>query len=199
MTKKIDTFSAHSLKILDKSLQEFEEKFIYNLSLFKKEERALLGQKFHNLICAFLKNFDISKIQMELNENEIIIWNNLKNILQDKKENFIKTEYSFLTKCEFQNNFYYLTGRFDAIFKDENEIIIYDWKTLNLPKNPESDLQTIVYLYCANKIFNTNNIKIRYLSIEKLDFIDINFENEKIYKEKIDNIILKYYKKEALY
>ena len=199
MTKKIDTFSAHSLKILNKSLQEFEDKFIYGLSLFKKDNRAILGQNFHNLICAFLKNFDTAKIQMELNEKELSIWNNLKNSLEDKKDKFIKTEYSFLIKCELEKDFYYLTGRFDAIYKDENEYIIYDWKTLNLPKTPEEDLQSIVYLYCASKIFNTKNIKVRYLSIEKLNFIDVFFKEEKIYKEKIDNIILKYYKKETLY
>ena len=62
MTKKIDTFSAHSLKILDKNLQEFEDKFIYGLSLFKKDNRAILGQNFHNLICAFLFEKSLDKI-----------------------------------------------------------------------------------------------------------------------------------------
>lgn len=197
--KKIDTFSAHSLKVLEKSLEEFENKFIYNLSLFKKDPRALLGQKFHNLICAYLNDFNIEKMSMELNEDELIIWKNLVKVLETKKQYFIKTEYPFLIKCSLEDEFYYLTGRFDAILQKDNEYIIYDWKTLNLPKNPENDLQTITYLYCASKIFNSTNIKIRYLSIEKLDFIDINFRDEKIYKQKIDEIILKYYKKEVLY
>ena len=55
---KIDTFSAHSLKILDKSINEFKNKFIYNLSLFKKDPRAILGQKFHALICYCLCYID---------------------------------------------------------------------------------------------------------------------------------------------
>ena len=87
---------------------------------------------------------------------------------------------------------YYLTGRFDAIYKDEN-YIIYDWKTLNIPKNAEEDLQTIVYLYCASKIFNTQNIKIRYVSVEKSDFKDIEFKDCEIYKKRIDEIVEKYY------
>lgn len=189
--KKIDTFSAHSLKILDRSLDEFKNIFIYNLTLFKKDPRALLGQKFHNLICFYLNNCDISKVVLELNEKEKVIWNNLENILNEKKQNFIKTEYSFLIKEELKGWNYYLTGRYDAIYKENDEYIIYDWKTLNLPKEPENDLQSIVYLYCASKIFNTEKIKMRYLSIEKLNFIDVEFENLLKYKTRIDSIVSK--------
>lgn len=189
--KKIDTFSAHSLKILDKNIDEFKNKFIYNLSLFKKDPRAILGQKFHALICYYINNFDVSKLACELNEQEQFIWNNLKNILKDKKSNFIYSEYPFLIKDELNGWNYYLTGRYDAIYKENSEYIIYDWKTLNIPKSPKDDLQSVVYLYCANKIFKTEKIKMRYLSIEKLDFVDIEFENSEKYKNRIDSIISK--------
>ena len=188
---KIDTFSAHSLKILDKNVDEFKDKFIHNLSLFKKDPRAILGQKFHALICYYINNFDISHVIEDLNENERYIWKNLENILKDKKNNFIHTEFPFLIKDELQGWNYYLTGRYDAIYKENNQYIIYDWKTLNLPKNPQDDLQSVVYLYCASKIFKTENIKMRYLSIEKLDFVDIIFESTQKYKNRIDSIILK--------
>ena len=124
MPKTIDTFSANSLKVLDRSFEELKNKYIYNLFLNKKDERAVLGQKFHNLICAYLKGFDVSKIILELDENEIEIWQKLKITLEEKKEYFIKTEYSFLIKEELRDNFYYLTGRFDAIYKENDEYII---------------------------------------------------------------------------
>ncbi|MBE7707208.1 MAG: PD-(D/E)XK nuclease family protein [Cyanobacteria bacterium SIG27] len=189
--RKIDTFSAHSLKILDKNLDEFKNKFIYNLALFKKDPRATLGQKFHSLICYFINDFDVSNVIKELDEKEQIIWKNLENILKDKKSNFIHTEYPFLIKDILNGWNYYLTGRYDAIYKEDDEYIIYDWKTLNLPKNPEDDLQSVVYLYCASKIFNSEKIKMRYLSIEKLDFIDVEFVGAQKYKNRIDEIILK--------
>ena len=189
--RKIDTFSAHSLKILEKSVEEFKNKFIYNLSLFKKDPRATLGQKFHTLICYFINGFDVSKVIEELNEQEQIIWKNLENILKDKKENFNYTEYPFLIKEELKGKNYFLTGRYDAIYKDNDGIVIYDWKTLNLPKNPIEDLQSVVYLYCGNLIFNTNKIKMRYLSIERLNFVDVEFENSEKYKNRIDEIISK--------
>lgn len=188
---KIDTFSAHSLKILDKSTDEFKNKFIHNLFLYKKDPRAILGQKFHALICYYINNFDVSKIVEDLDEKEQNIWQNLQNILKDKKENFIHTEYPFLIKDELNGWNYYLTGRYDAIYKENNQYIIYDWKTLNLPKNPSEDLQSIVYLYCASKIFKTENIKMRYLSIEKLNFIDVEYETALKYKNRIDSIISK--------
>ena len=186
----IDTFSANSLKLLLKSPDEFKNKYVYNLSIYKKDKRAELGQKFHSLICFYIKGFDIKKLLLDLDEKELSCWEKLEEILKGKK-NFIKTEYSFLIKNELNKTPYYLTGRFDAIYKENDEIIIYDWKTLNLPKDPENDLQTIVYLYCCHKIFNTDKIKLRYLSVEKLEYRDVAFEKAEIYKNKIEEVIKK--------
>lgn len=191
--KKIDTFSANSLKLLDKNVEEFENKYIYSLGIYKKDKRAILGQKFHSLICFYINNFDISKLILDLNIQEREIWKKLQGHLNEIKNNFIKTEYPFLIKESLNNKPYYLTGRFDAIYKEDDEYIIYDWKTLNIPKNSAEDLQSIVYLFCANKIFKSSKIKIRYLSIEKLDFCDVEFKNSNFYKEKLDKIILKHW------
>ena len=192
MPKIIDTFSAHSLKILDKNPKEFMDKFVYHLSLYKKDERTDLGKKFHSLICAYIKNFDVSKMIMELSEKEREIYLNFIDKLKDEKSFFIETEYPFLIKEELNNENYYLTGRFDAIYKKDSEYIIYDWKTLNLPKNPKDDLQSIVYIYALSKIYNTKNIKMRYISLEKLDFIDVFYDENFDYKNRIDEIVEKY-------
>ena len=193
MTKTIDTFSSNSLKVLDKSLDEFIDKYIYSLSVFKQDERAKLGQKYHNLICALIKGFDISKMVFELNEKEKIVFHNFEETILNKKNNFIHTEYPFLIKDELNKKPYFLTGRIDAIYKENDNYIIYDWKTLNLPKDPKNDLQSVVYLYCASKFLGTNKLKIRYLSVEKLDFQDVDFLNTEIYKQRIDSIVSKYY------
>ncbi len=187
----IDTFSSNSLKILDKDINEFKNKFIDNLTLFKNDKRALTGQKFHSLICACIKGFDTEKFEKSLEKDELRNWLNLKEKIERKRNNFIKTEYSFLVKNILNNKPYYLTGRFDAIYKENDNIIIYDWKTLNIPKNPEEDLQTIVYLYCAEKIYKTKNIKMKYLSIEKQISSEIDYKNKELYKKRIEDIILK--------
>lgn len=187
----IDTFSSNSLKILEKDIVEFQNKYVLGLSLYKKDKRAILGQKFHSLICYYIKGFNVNKLLFDLEENELEFWKKLEKKLEPIKNDFIKTEHSFLVKDVLNNKPYYLTGRFDAIYKKNDEIIIYDWKTLNIPIDALYNLQTVVYLYCANKIFNNENVKIRYLSIEKLIEKDIPFKNAKIYKETIENIIKK--------
>ena len=174
-------------------MDEFKNKYIYKLSLYKKDERANLGQKFHSLICAYLREFNIEKLLKNLSENEFKYWIKLEEYLKNKKQNFIKTEYSFLTKEKLKEKDYYLTGRFDAIYKEKDEYIIYDWKTLNLPKNPENDMQSVVYLYAFEKIFKTKKVKIKYLSIEKLEFVEVEYKGENAYKIRIDEIVSKIY------
>lgn len=189
--KKIDTFSANSLKLLEKSQKEFIDRYIYNLDIFKKDPRSELGQKFHSLICAYIKGFEIEKATLELDEKEKEIWQKLKVEIDKIKKYFIKNEYSFLIKESHNSEYYYLTGRFDGIAKINDEYIIYDWKTLNLPKDPENDLQTVVYLFCASKIFKSEKIKMRYLSIEKLNSVEICFKDEKTYKTRIEKVLEK--------
>jgi len=188
---KADTFSANSLKILQKNKEEFIEKYVYNLEIKKHDKKALLGQKFHGLICACLNGFDVSKMSFELNEEEKNYWQNIKKYIDNIKKNVLKTEYPFLIKESLNNKSYYLTGRFDAIFKFEDKYIIYDWKTLNLPEAPEDDMQSIVYLFCANKIFKTENIKIKYVSIKTQKSAEAGFKTSGFYKNKIEEVILK--------
>jgi len=186
-----DTFSANSLKVLERSVEEFKNKYIENLTLFKNDIRASLGQRFHSLICAYIKGFDITKFEKSLSSDEFNNWILLKEKLKDKRNNFISCEHSFLIKNILNKKPYYLTGRFDAVYKENDEITIYDWKTLNIPKNPFNDLQTVVYLYCAGKIYKTENVKMKYISIEKQTSSEIIYSNKKEYKKRIEDIILK--------
>ena len=47
---KVDTFSANSLKLLEKDEKEFMEKYLLSLDIKKRDKKALLGQKFHILL-----------------------------------------------------------------------------------------------------------------------------------------------------
>ena len=190
--KKVDTFSANSLKVLDRSLEEFIKNNVNNLNFYKKETRATLGDKYHSLICSYLKGYDIEKMLSCLEKSEFDAFNKFLKTIEDKKDNFIEKEYSFLVKEKIQNIPYYLVGRFDAIYKDNDDYIIYDWKTLNLPKNAQDDLQTITYMYVLSKIFKTEKIKMRYVSIEGAKYKDVQFKDANTYKKRIDDIVSKY-------
>lgn len=191
--KKIDTFSSNSLKVLERDIEEFINKYVYNLTIYKPDDRALLGQKYHNLICQKLKGFNISKMIMELTNPQKESFEKFSNVVLNNPSNFIQSEFPFLIKDELRTSPYFLTGRMDAIYFENDYYTIYDWKTLNLPNDIENDLQTIVYLYCASKIFKTQKIKMKYCSIEKLEFREIEFNSQEEYKARIDRIIGKYY------
>lgn len=192
----MNTFSVNSLKLLDKSTEEFINKYILHLDFLSSNQSAKRGERLHGLISYYLKGFDIEKIKSSLvqDEKELLEKTLCLDIFK-QKEKFIKSEESFLIKCKNANTIFYLTGRFDAIFQDNDKYIIYDWKSKNIPQNPQDDLQSVVYLYCASKIFNTKNVTIRYISLESQGMTQAEFKDENLYLERIIGIIEKMPKK----
>lgn len=188
----MNTFSVNSLKLLDKNIEDFINKYILHLEFLSSNQSSKRGELLHAMISYYLKNFDITKILNSLNQDEKeILEKTLTLDIFKEKEKFIKSEETFLIKCCKDDLIFYLSGRFDAIFKDEEKFIIYDWKLKNIPQNPKEDLQSIVYLYCASKIFNTKNIAIKYISLQTNQTAQVDFKDENIYLESIFNIIKK--------
>lgn len=188
----IDTFSANSLKILDSSLKEFKMRYLSNLYLIEDNEELKVGNKFHNIICYYLKNFDIEKFKKGFNSAELQI---LEQFINSEIVKFaISGDEKFIEQPFFVKiNDKYLTGRFDAVIKKNETYYILDWKINNLPKNPNSDIQTLVYIYSLSKLYKTKNIKMVYYSILKNEKFEINIDENKLNeaKEKIVQIINK--------
>lgn len=193
----MNIFSVNSLKLLEKNEQEFIDKYILRLDFLNKNEPAKMGERLHGFICYYLRGFNMDKIYNSLEQKEKeMLQNVLKLDIFNQKEKFIKTEESFLVKVRGDKFNFYLTGRFDAIYKDNDGYIIFDWKSKNIPQNPQEELQSVVYLYCASEIFNTQNIKIQYLSLEKQTSTTVEFKDKNQYLKRIcsiaDKIPLKY-------
>ena len=181
----MNTFSANSLKVLDENVENFINRYILQLDFLNKNESAKRGERLHAMISYYIKGFEITKIKNNMPKIEQEL---LEKVLRDEifknKEKFIKSEENFLVKCTHKGYNFYLTGRFDAIFQDKDNYIIYD-----------CDLQSIVYLYCGSKIFKTQNISICYYSLEKTEFLTVNFSKENNYFESITKVIDKLPKK----
>ena len=185
----MNTFSVNSLKLLEKNEQEFINKYILHLDFLNKNEPAKMGERLHGFICYYLRGFNMDKIYNSLEQKEKeILQNVLKLDIFNQKEKFIKTEESFLVKVRGDKFNFYLTGRFDAIYKDNDGYIIFDWKSKNIPQNPQEELQSVVYLYCASEIFNTQNIKIQYLSLEKQTNATVELKDKNQYLKRICSI-----------
>ena len=185
----MNTFSVNSLKLLEKNEQEFINKYILHLDFLNKNEPAKMGERLHGFICYYLRGFNMDKIYNSLEQKEKeMLQNVLKLDIFNQKEKFIKTEESFLVKVRGDKFNFYLTGRFDAIYKDNDGYIIFDWKSKNIPQNPQEELQSVVYLYCASEIFNTQNIKIQYLSLEKQTNATVDIRDKNEYLKRICSI-----------
>lgn len=201
---KIDTFSANSLKILDKDPNEFKLKYQEGIFLNPDSGAAKQGQNLHSYICFYLKDFDMSKIENALAGSDKAFIEKIKeyNTIKTLKNAAVKDiEQPFFVKCTFPGtspgnlqDIFYLTGRFDAVLHQtnpENSIQIFDWKTQNLPKDPENDIQTVVYLYAASKLYRTNDISLTYITLAKNETATIAFNPSADYLSRISNILIK--------
>ncbi len=169
----MDTFSVNSLKILQKSKEEFEKKYIQKKELIYQNQEAEFGDKMHKLICYYLKRFNINQIVNSLDDKEKALFLKIKNskplktVLSAEKR-FI--EQPFFIKEQLNNIPFYLTGRFDAVIKTGDKYTIFDWKTNEIPKNSKNSLQTVVYTFCASKLFKTQNVEMVYYSLSSGKF-----------------------------
>ncbi len=212
MPKLTKTYSANSLKLLDFDPQQYILKYKEGLFLNPAKESTKAGEKLHSFLCYYLKNFDMTKFEASLSNVDKTFLNNIKTFDAVEKLKSAKNkdiEQPFLIKCtpqnaltkgaaDFADGAFYLTGRFDAILKDidttsdaNTQIKIYDWKTQNLPKDPENDIQTIVYLYCASKLYKTQNVSITYISLTKNESVGIPYNKDFDYFKRIFDITRK--------
>ncbi len=183
----IESYSASSLRLLQKDKEEFKKKYKMSLSFKHTNEFEKTGNVFHKLIFYYLKGFDVSKMVQKLSDDNKEVWENFiqSGILKEKYES---VEQTFWIKEKSDKDFF-INGRYDAILKEDNSYIIYDWKSENIPQNPEDDIQTVVYLYSASKLFKTENIKIRYVALKKLEMREVLFDKNKDYQKIINDIV----------
>jgi len=188
----IDTFSVNSLKLIQKSTEEFKNKYIEGLEFYKKDENTSLGNIFHTLISYYLRGYDIEKYLENLEESKketfysLINSDIMKTILSSDKK-FI--EQPFFIKFELNNAPFYLTGRFDLVIQKGNKFTIIDWKTKTIPKNPMDDIQTVVYTYALSKMTSTKEIDMVYYSLSTGETAQAGYSGNQA--EKIGEIILK--------
>lgn len=140
-------FSPNMLKTFENCPVKYDLKF--NKKIIVPQNPILFekGKKIHALANYYHKGSDISKLEKALNDEEYKIWESLKNNEYFSKK-CIHSEYSVTAKLDD----FWIFGRIDAIVKENNNYYILDYKTGAIPKNPEKDFQTMIYLICADLI-----------------------------------------------
>lgn len=174
-------YSPNMLKTFKSCPLKYKFKYIDRISLPQKASFFEKGKKVHALANYYLKGDDISKFEPTLNENEKIAWNNLKSN-EFFSYKYVNSEYNL--SCKIRD--YWIGGRLDAIVKkhkNESETYyILDYKTGSIPKNPEYDYQTMVYLLCLSSapfITPQDEIKFVYIDLKNNQNCVIDFTQEK--------------------
>lgn len=185
--KEFTTYSPAMLKTFELCKRKFEYKYIKGITIPVDTFKMQQGKNIHALANYYLKNFNIDKLENALTDNEKTLWNNLKNTKYFQYE-VVNSEYTLTSK--FDN--YWISGRLDALVKNNNDYYILDYKTGRIPNNPEFDYQTIIYLLMVdNLIKDYGNLYFVYVDLKENNTKEIKFTEElKIeYQKKLINIL----------
>ncbi len=187
----MNNFSPNMLKTFDNCPIKFHFKYIDRISVPQKSSIFEKGKKVHALAHYYLRGDNIDKLEQALSSSEKQIWQNLKTNPYFQKT-YVNSEYNLSCKV----GSYWVGGRIDALMKelqDNNSFNYYilDYKTGTVPKNPEYDYQTMVYLLCADKLLQEyNNLKFIYIDLKNNEncIIDFTPEKKEEYENKLINI-----------
>lgn len=168
-----NTFSVNMLKTFDTCIKKFDFKYNQKISMPQNPELFEKGKKIHALANYYLRGANITKLETALSNEEKEVWEKLKsNEFFSKK--CLHSEYNITSKV----GDYWVFGRLDALMKDGEDYFILDYKTGQIPQNPQNDFQTMVYLICADKILKEyNSLKFIYIDLKNNKNHVIEFSN----------------------
>lgn len=180
----MNSFSPNMLKTFEACPKKYYFKYVQKISVPQKSSLFEKGKKVHALANYYLRGDDISKMEKALGSDEKLTWEILKQN-EFFQKSYVNSEYNL--SCKVRN--YWIGGRLDALMKDENNYYILDYKTGSIPKNPEYDFQTMVYLLCVAKMYG-NNLKFVYIDLKNNQncIIDFNLEKAQDYEIKLIDI-----------
>ena len=160
-------------------------RFIKNIIAPTLDSKFLVGKNIHALASYYLKAQDIS--MYDLNENEVVMWNNLKSC---KYFSYSTKTVESTVACKIADN--WIGGRLDALVANDKDYYILDYKTGEIPKNARFNYQTIIYLMCCDKLIKDyKSLSFVYLNVRTGEEEVIAFTDslKQEYENKLTNII----------
>lgn len=178
------------LKIIEECPKKYFYMYVDKISLPQIKKLFEKGKNIHAIASYFIKNFDVSKLENALTNEEKDIWKYLKNTKYFGYE-LINSEYQISFKLD--DNWF--GGRLDALVKNKEDYYILDYKTGAIPKNPEFDFQTMIYLLAVDRLLNRKykSLNFVYLDLKNKDEKIINFSDD--FKQKYEENLKKVAKK----
>ncbi|MDD3150833.1 MAG: PD-(D/E)XK nuclease family protein [Candidatus Gastranaerophilales bacterium] len=204
----IKTYTPSHFEIFDKCPKQYYYRYIQKLFLPQKDDFTELGNNIHALIRYYLQGDNIEHLLKNTSSEVLTHWNNIKSHPIMGLES-IALEWGF--DCHLNDN-NWLRGQIDAVFYDKNnsKYIIADWKSgKNIPENPPSAFQCMIYLYAffnAQKDlglnFSHNDLEFQYIHTLNNSLspspVVYSQKKEEIYKKNFIEIISKIEKLEIM-
>ncbi len=167
----INNYSPNMIKTYINCPRKFYYQYIEHINIPKSQDPFEKGKKIHALANYYLKGIKIDRLEMALNQEEKEVWELLKN------NPFYNMDYSlseFSLSIKLDN--YWLGGRIDGIVHNGDDYYILDYKTGQIPQNPEFDPQTMIYMLCCDKfIKNYNKLSFVYINLKEKNNYVIEF------------------------
>ena len=164
----LNSYSPNMLKTYQTCPKKFYYRYIEGVNVPVSATPFEKGKKIHALANYFLQGINISRIETALTAVEREVWQTLLDNPFFQKDYF-KSEYQL--SCKIGE--YWIGGRIDAVVTTGDEYFILDYKTGSIPKNPEYDYQTMVYLLALDRFLKGN--------YSSLSFVYINLKEKKNY------------------
>mgnify|MGYP000787992428 CR=1 FL=1 len=185
----LNNFSPNMIKTYQTCPKKFYYKYIEHVNVPLSARPFEKGKKIHALANYFLQGINISRIESALTQSECEVWNCLLNNPFFQKECY-KSEYQL--SCRLINSsssvetVFWVGGRLDAVVHDFDEYYILDYKTGSIPKCPEYDAQTMIYLLSLDRFLK---------NYDSLSFVYIDLKNKNNYVIKFNQILKLEYEK----
>lgn len=179
------SFSPNMFKTFADCPYRYYLKYVKNLSIPQPASYFEKGKKIHALANYYLRGDDISKIIKGLSGQELKVWNKLLDN-EFFQKTYVKSEYNL--SCKIGG--YWVGGRLDALMREGEDYFILDYKTGAIPKNPETDFQTMVYLICAaRRLKKYNSLQFIYIDLknDKNCIIELTPERKELYENALKN------------
>lgn len=170
------------LKTYQTCPKKFFFKYIEHVNVPLSSTPFEKGKKIHALANYFLQGINISRLETALSGTEREVWQLLLNNPFFQKKCF-KSEYQL--SCKISD--FWVGGRLDAVVFDGDDYFILDYKTGSVPKNPEYDIQTMVYLLSLDRFLDGK--------YNKLSFVYINLKDKKNHVIEFNSVLKVEYEK----